>query len=186
LVVNDATLYTRAETIREKGTDRSRFFRGEVDKYGWVDIGSSYLPSDLLAAFLYAQLEQRAVVERRRAELWTRYQEELGAWARVQDVRLPVVPEHCTHTSHMFYLLMPNLGRRTAFIEHMRRREILAVFHYLPLHLSTMGQRLGGKRGDCPVAESVADCLVRLPLFNSMSLEEQREVIAAVVSFDGR
>lgn len=183
LLINDAALIERAEIIREKGTDRSRFFRGQVDKYTWVDLGSSYLPADVLAAFLYAQLEHWEQIQDRRRRIWERYQAELYDWAAARDVRLPSVPAGCAQTYHMFYLLLPSLERRQALIAHLREREIHAVFHYLPLHLSKMGQRFGGKVGDCPVTERVADQLVRLPFFNDMSTEQQERVISAVREF---
>ncbi|HDL77866.1 MAG TPA: dTDP-4-amino-4,6-dideoxygalactose transaminase, partial [Lentisphaerae bacterium] len=151
LVINDPALIARAEIIREKGTDRSRFFRGEVDKYTWVDIGSSYLPSDILAAFLWAQLEQRERIQQRRHRIWERYYEELHDWADRYEVRLPLVPEHCRHPAHLFYLLFPRPEHRDGFIHHMKERGILCVFHYLPLHLSPMGRRYDGYPGQCPV-----------------------------------
>ena len=183
LVINDSGLIERAEIIREKGTNRSRFFRGQVDKYTWVDIGSSYLPSDILAAYLYAQLEQREAIQARRKQIWLRYQAELSDWARYNGVRQPVIPLECDQPYHLYYLLLPDLGRRQALIEHLRSRGILAVFHYLPLHLSEMGRKYGGEPGDCPVTEQVSDQLVRLPFYNSLTEEEQGEVISTVQSF---
>jgi len=183
LVVNDDRFSARAEIVREKGTNRSRFFRGEVDRYTWVDIGSSYLPSDMLAAFLLAQLESRDAIQRRRQQIWTRYEAALGGWAGTQGVRLPVVPAECEHPAHIFYLLLPSLDARTAFIAHMRQEQILTVFHYQPLHLSEMGRRFGGAPGQCPVTEDVADRLVRLPLYFGLSDEDLDRVIGAVVSW---
>jgi dTDP-4-amino-4,6-dideoxygalactose transaminase len=185
LVVNDRALLARAEVLREKGTDRSRFFRGEVDKYQWVDLGSSYLPSELLAAFLCAQLEAREAIQARRRRLWERYAAGLADWAPARGCRLPVVPGHCQSAWHLFHLLTASLEQRTALIDHLKRRGILAVFHYLPLHLSPMGRRFGGHPGDCPVAEDAADRLLRLPLFNALTDGEQDEVIAAIRAFDG-
>jgi dTDP-4-amino-4,6-dideoxygalactose transaminase len=184
LLVNDPALVERAEVIREKGTNRSRFFRGMVDKYTWVDIGSSYLLSDVLAAYLYAQLEQRDEIQRRRGHIWETYWQHLGEWASVHDVRMPVVPDYCEQPSHMFYLLMPSLEVRTAFIDHLKSHGILSVFHYLPLHLSDMGRSLGGKTGDCPVTENISDRLVRLPLYNDLTNDEQMRVIHAIYSFE--
>jgi dTDP-4-amino-4,6-dideoxygalactose transaminase len=184
LVVNDPALVERAEILREKGTNRSRFFRGQVDKYTWVDLGSSYLPSEILAAFLAAQIEGRATIQEQRARIWRRYAEGLADWARGQCVRLPVVPEHCAQPFHMFYLLLPDLGARTRLIEHLKARGILAVFHYLPLHDSEMGRSFGGKRGDCPVTEDVSDRLLRLPMFQALTDAEQDEVIEAVRAFE--
>ena len=186
LLINDPNLVARAEIIREKGTDRSRFFRGEVDKYGWVDLGSSYLPSDLLAAFLLAQLEARERVQAGRRRIWERYAGGLGEWAAALGIRLPIVPAHCEQSYHMFYLILPSLEARVALIAHLKQRGILAVFHYLPLHLSKMGTRFGGKVGDCPVAERVSDRLLRLPFYGDLSVKEQEEIIGALLEFDGR
>jgi len=180
LVVHDPALVARAEILREKGTDRSRFFRGEVDRYTWVDVGSSYLLSDLLAAFLLAQLERRAAIQERRRRLWERYRGELAGWAAEREVRLPTVPEGCVQPYHLFYLLFPSLADRTRAIAHLRERGIQAVFHYQPLHLSAMGRRFGGRPGDCPVAERVSESLLRLPFFSGMSEAEQGRVIAAL------
>jgi dTDP-4-amino-4,6-dideoxygalactose transaminase len=183
LVLNDPSDVARAEIIREKGTNRSAFFRGEVDRYTWVDLGSSYLMSDVLAAFLYAQLEAHETVQRERRERWMAYDAQLRDWAARQGVRTPVVPALCEQTYHIYYLLLSSFEERSAFIEHVGRHGIPAVFHYLPLHLSPMGRRFGGQAGDCRVAEDVSDRLVRLPLYNDMSSEEQGAVIDAVCSF---
>jgi dTDP-4-amino-4,6-dideoxygalactose transaminase len=184
LLLNDSSLVERAEVIREKGTDRKRFFLGEVDKYTWVDLGSSYVLSDLQAAFLTAQLEAREAVQAARQRVWQAYANGLQEWADRSDVRLPVVPEHCEQTFHMFYILLPSLGARRRLIDHLRRRGILSVFHYLPLNLSRMGQRYGGRAGQCPVTEDVSDRLLRLPFYASLSPEEQAEVIGAILEFD--
>jgi dTDP-4-amino-4,6-dideoxygalactose transaminase len=183
LLVNDARLIERAEILREKGTNRSRFFRGEIDRYTWVDIGSSYLPSDLLAAYLYAQLEGHADIQQRRRAIWERYAAELGPWAARHGVRLPAVPAAREHPAHLFYLLMPSLAARTALIAHMRARQVLLVFHYQPLHTSEMGRRFGGQAGQCAVTEAVADQLVRLPLYYQLSDPDQDAVIAGVTAF---
>ncbi len=185
LVINDARLVDRAEILREKGTDRSRFFRGEVDKYTWVDVGSSYLPSEILAAFLYAQLEARERIQAQRRFIWHYYREHLDGWARERGARLPVVPAHCEQPFHLFYLLMPSLEARRRLISHLASRSISAVFHYLPLHLSRMGRRFGGKEGQCPVAEDVSDRLLRLPFYNDMTEAELASVVAAVRDFPG-
>ncbi len=184
LVINTPELIDRAEVIREKGTNRSRFFRGQVDKYTWVDLGSSFLPSDILAAFLYAQLEERDRIQAQRQQIWERYNASLARWASQNGVRLPVIPSHCEQSYHMFYLLMPTLHDRERFIAHLRERDILAVFHYQPLHLSEMGRRFGGKEGQCPVTEDVSERLVRLPFYNDLSIEDQERVIEAVCSFE--
>jgi len=184
LLVNDPALVERAEILREKGTNRSRFFRGEIDKYTWVDLGSSWLPSEVLAAYLWAQLDARERIHAARARLWRRYRDELAGWAEARDVRLPGAPAHCGSAWHMFQLVLPTLGARQRLLAHLRERGILAVFHYLPLHLSPMGQRLGGRPGDCPVTEDLSDRLLRLPFYNGLSAQDQGEVIDAVRAFD--
>lgn len=183
LIMNDSVYIDRAEIIREKGTDRSRFFRGQVDKYSWVDIGSSYLPSDLLAAFLYAQLEARSRIQSARRTIWERYHRELRPWADRNDAQLPDIPAHCDQSFHMFYLLLPTLDAREALSAHLRSRGIQSVFHYLPLHLSKMGRAFGGKPGDCRVTESVSDRLLRLPFYNDLDESAQMRVISAVQEF---
>jgi dTDP-4-amino-4,6-dideoxygalactose transaminase len=183
LLINDAQFNQRAEILREKGTDRSRFFRGEIDKYTWVDIGSSYLPSDVLAAFLRAQLEHRDQIQSMRRQIWETYARELASWAEANGVRLPIVPAECEQSYHMFYVIMPSLESRQALISHLAGFGILAVFHYLPLHLSPMGLRFGGRQGDCPVTEDLADRLLRLPFFTGMTSSEQTQVIDAVRAF---
>lgn len=185
LLINDPRYAERAEIIREKGTNRARFFRGQVDKYSWVDLGSSYLMSDVLAAFLYAQLEVWPGIQAARQAIWNRYHTALAPWARTQGARQPVVPAHCEQAWHMYYLLLPSLEARTALIAHLKARGILAVFHYLPLHLSEYARRWGGKTGDCPVTEDVSDRLLRLPFFNSMSVDQQDKVIDSIMEFGG-
>jgi dTDP-4-amino-4,6-dideoxygalactose transaminase len=184
LIINDPQLVERAEIIREKGTNRSRFYRGQVDKYTWVDIGSSYLPSDILAAYLYAQLESRFEIQEKRCNIWQFYYEQLGGWSEEKGVQLPQVPVYCDQAYHMFYLLLPSLSSRQAFIEHLKSHGILSVFHYLPLHLSDMGQNFGGQVGDCPVTEDISDRLVRLPFYHSLSQEDQMKVVAAIHEFE--
>ncbi|HWU87330.1 MAG TPA: dTDP-4-amino-4,6-dideoxygalactose transaminase [Kofleriaceae bacterium] len=183
LLVNEARFVERAEIIREKGTNRSRFFRGEVDKYTWVDLGSSYVLSDLLGAVLLAQLEARREIQERRARIWNRYAAELAGWAASRGVRLPTVPDHCGQAFHMFYLLVP-AARRPAFLAHLKAQGVQAVFHYQPLHLSPMGLAHGGEAGMCPVTEQIADELVRLPLYTDLDDGDQGTVIDAVLAFD--
>ena len=183
LLINDESLLERAEIIREKGTNRSRFFRGQVDKYTWVDLGSSYLPSDMLAAYLFAQFESASQIQMRRREIWQRYHDSLGAWAARHDTRLPLVPPHCQQSYHMYYLILPSLPARSRLIAHLKASGILAVFHYLPLHLSEMGRRYGGRDGDCPVTEDLADRLLRLPFHYHLGVDEQAEVIDALLAF---
>ena len=184
LLINDPQYIERAEIIREKGTNRSRFFRGAVDKYTWVDIGSSYLPSEMITAMLLAQLEARDRIQARRIKVWSTYFQELSGWAENAGVQLPHVPDYCEHPGHLFYLLMPTLDVRTRFLDWMKSQEILCVFHYLPLHLSKMGLQLGGRPGDCPVTEDISDRLVRLPLFYDITDDEVAQVLNSVKSFE--
>ncbi len=183
LVVNDESLLERAEIIRDKGTNRKRFLRGQVDKYTWVDVGSSFGLSDILAAYLFAQLEKREEIQRARHRIWHNYFSALREWAITHDVRLPYVPLHCEQAYHMFYIVLPSFEIRQGLIEHMKSRGILSVFHYLPLHLSDLGRRYGGRPGQCPVTEEVSDRLLRLPFYNSLSDEEQADVVSAIASF---
>lgn len=183
LLINRSEYIERAEIIREKGTNRSRFFRGQVDKYTWVDVGSSYLPSDILAAFLYAQLEARDEIQGKRGRIWRRYNTELAGWAAEHCVKLPTVPDHCEQPYHIFYLIMPSFEERTRLIEHLKAHGILSVFHYLPLHLSDMGRKLGGRPGDCPVTEDMSDRLLRLPFYNDLSEQDQSYVIETLHTF---
>lgn len=183
LLINDPRHVSRAEIVREKGTDRSRFFRGEVDRYGWVDVGSSYLMSDVLAAFLYGQLSEWQHIQQRRAALWSRYDAALASWADAHEVRRPIVPADCEQAYHMYYLLVPSLEVRSRVVAHLKERGILAVFHYLPLHTSVMGRKFGGRPGDCPVAEDTSDRLLRLPMYVGLENEEQDEVIEALMEF---
>jgi dTDP-4-amino-4,6-dideoxygalactose transaminase len=183
LIVNEPRYAERAEIIREKGTNRSLFFRGQVDKYSWVDVGSSYLPSEILAAFLFAQLERREWIQAQRKRIGNYYETQLSGWAAENNVRLPVVPEYSEQAYHMFYLLLPSLAARSALIAHLKDNGINSVFHYLPLHLSTMGRRYGGTEGDCPVTENVSDRLLRLPYYNEMTEADQAAVVAAIRRF---
>jgi dTDP-4-amino-4,6-dideoxygalactose transaminase len=183
LLLNDDRYLERAEIIREKGTNRSRFFRGQVDKYSWVDIGSSYLPSELLAAFLHAQLQGRVEVQLKRQYIWSYYLEHLRQWAETNDVRLPTVPQHCQQPYHLFYLILPSLDDRQALIKHLKDNGIMAVFHYLPLHLSEMGLRYGGEQGSCPVTEDLSDRLLRLPLFTALTAADLERIVGTVRRF---
>lgn len=179
LLVNDATFIDRAEILREKGTNRKRFFRGEVDKYTWVDIGSSYLPSDLLAAFLFAQLEQKHEVLAKRRGVFESYAVGLAGWAEKHGVGIPLVPEDRIPSYHMFFLVMPTPESRTTLIDRLGIRNIQAVFHYQPLHQSEMGRRAGARPGECPVSAWAAERLVRLPFYNDLSPNDQDRVIDA-------
>jgi len=183
LLINDERYMERAEIIREKGTNRARFFRGQIDKYSWCDVGSSYVMSDVLAAFLFAQLDVWPFIQVKRQTLWMRYHHELRDWCQANGVRQPIIPSHCEQAYHMYYLLLPSLDARTRLIAHLKSLGILAVFHYLPLHLSEYAKQWGGKLGDCPVTEDVSDRLLRLPFFNSMTPETQGQVIQAVTDF---
>lgn len=183
LAIRDESLVTRAEVLRDKGTNRARFVRGEVDKYTWVDVGSSFLPSDLLAAFLFAQLEEHGTIQAIRRRIWTRYGDALASWAVENGVDLPAIPPHCDSSHHLFQLILPSESARNGLIAHLRDRGILAVFHYQPLHLSEMGIRFGYRAGEFPVTEDRSRRLVRLPFYNGLGDADQDRVIEAVQSF---
>jgi dTDP-4-amino-4,6-dideoxygalactose transaminase len=183
IVVNNPRHVERAEIIREKGTNRSQFFRGVVDKYTWVDVGSSYLPSDLLAAFLCAQLEAFEEVQKRRKAIWHHYYYGLEGLERDGHLRLPRVPEHCEPNYHLFHILLENEAVRDRLMNHLRQEGILAVFHYVPLHDSPFGRRLGYQHGQLPRTEQLAGRLLRLPFYNGLSQTDQHEVIEAIRRF---
>lgn len=184
LLINDPEYIERAEILREKGTNRKRFFRGEVDKYSWVDIGSSYLPSEILAAVLYAQLEAREQIRMQRRNVWEFYRTHLSGWAAENGVTLPHVPAHCDTSHHLFYILLPRAEDRPRMIEHLKARGIHSVFHYVPLHLSEMGREFGGAEGDCPVCEDVSDRLLRLPFYNALDTATQLRIVEEVKRFN--
>ncbi len=181
LLINDPAYIERAEIVREKGTNRSRFFRGQVDKYTWVDVGSSFLMSDILAAYLYAQLEAREEIQSKRRQLWEYYYQQLNAWSEENQVQLPIVPVDCEQSYHMFYMLLPTFEARQSLIAHLKAQGISSVFHYLPLHLSDMGKQFGGKPGDCPVTEDLSDRLVRLPFYNDLTEDDQARIVRAIM-----
>jgi len=183
LVVNDGSLVDRAEILREKGTNRTKFLRGQVDKYTWVDIGSSWVLSDLLAAILWGQLQRAEEINSRRVMIWNQYHSQLAAWAHHHGIQLPVVPEGCEHVGHVYHMRFATAEQRSRFIDHMKARHISCVFHYQPLHASPIGQQFGGRKGQCPVAEHAGDCLIRLPLYNTLSEGDQQSVIEAVTQF---
>ena len=183
LVINDASLAERAEILREKGTDRTKFLRGQVDKYTWVDTGSSWVISDLLAAILFGQLCRADDIYIQRMKIWNRYHTELQTWASKHNVAMPTVPDGCEHTGHVYHLRFQRGDQRDKFIDHLKQLGIYAVFHYQPLHLSTVGRSLGGRDGQFPVTESAGDCLVRLPLFNALTDDEQTHIIESVKVF---
>lgn len=181
LLINDPRFVERAEIIREKGTNRSQFFRGQVDKYTWVDIGSSYLPGEILAAFLWAQMEEADSITKRRLDIWSNYHQWFASLEKAENIRRPIVPRECTHNAHMYYLLLPDLVKRTAFIDKLKVKGIHSVFHYIPLHSAPCGQTMGRAGGDMANTNRISDCLVRLPLW--LGLEEHlAEVIAEIIS----
>lgn len=175
LLINDPALVERAEIIREKGTNRSRFFRGQVDKYTWVDIGSSYLPSELIAAFLAAQLEHGSEITARRLALWNRYHAWAAPFEATGTLRRPVIPADCDHNAHMYYLLLADMDQRTAFIAAMKAAGIGTVFHYIPLHSSPAGLRFGRADRPLPHTDATSARLVRLPLW--VGLEDQQDYV---------
>lgn len=175
LLCRDRHLGERAEVVREKGTNRSRFFRGQVDKYTWVDLGSSFLPGEITAAFLLAQMDEAEVITRRRLAIWNRYHHWAARHELAGRVRRPVVPAHCEHNAHMYYLLLPSLSHRSRFIESMKKAGVGTVFHYIPLHSSPAGQRFARAAGPLQVTNDVSDRLVRLPLW--LGLEEHLEQV---------
>jgi dTDP-4-amino-4,6-dideoxygalactose transaminase len=183
LLLNEEADIERAEILREKGTNRSKFFRGQVDKYTWVDLGSSYVMSEILAAYLWVQLNARERIQARRRSIWNLYQERLQPWADEQRIQLPQVPPECDQAYHLFYLILPTLEDRQALIAHLREQQINAVFHYQALHVSPMGQQFGGRPGDCPLTERLSDCLLRLPFYFGLDEKTQHRVIDRVLEF---
>lgn len=183
LLVNREDWVDRAQIVQEKGTNRSKFLRGQVDKYTWVDKGSSYLLGELPAGLLLACLQDATAIQRRRLEIWQRYHRELKDWADRNGVRQPHIPACAEHPGHLYYLIFPQEDCQRAFIQHMGERGILAIFHYQPLHLSPMGLQLGGQAGQCPVTESIAGRLARLPLFPDLQERQQQRVVEAVLEF---
>lgn len=181
--VTDLDLLERAEILRDKGTDRAKFFRGQVDKYVWRDLGSSWVLSEVLGAILQAQWARREQIQERRLQVWNRYHDELAEWCEKAGVRRPVVPDGCRHPAHLYFLVMRSLEQRTHFIKHLEDRGVMAVFHYQALHLSPIGVQLGGQIGQCPVSEAASDRLVRLPLFADLSMAEVDRIVSAVTDF---
>lgn len=185
LVINDEALVERAEILREKGTDRSRFFRGQVDKYSWVDVGSSFLPSDVLAALLLAQLESLEEINGQRQRVCHRYKERLQGLADDGHIELPFIPDECQTNNHMFYILVENQGVRTSLTEHLKSEGILAVFHYVPLHDSPMGIKLELDKVELPVTRSISERLLRLPLYCDLSDSDVDAVCDSIVAYYG-
>jgi dTDP-4-amino-4,6-dideoxygalactose transaminase len=182
LLVNDPKLGVRAEIIREKGTDRSRFFRGEVDKYSWQDIGSSFLPGEITAAFLWAQFEDADRITASRLDLWHRYHTQLAYLERDGLLRRPIVPKECQHNAHMYYILLPRDVDRIKVLAEFKRNNIGAVFHYVPLHSSPAGSRFGENRNGLPVTSGISERLIRLPLWIGLSEKQQQSVVAVLDS----
>jgi dTDP-4-amino-4,6-dideoxygalactose transaminase len=183
LFINDSSFIERAEIIREKGTNRSKFFRGQVDKYSWVDLGSSFLPSDILAAILLSHLEESPIIQRKRKEIWEDYDHAIKVWAHDNHVLQPFIPDHCEQSYHMYYLLLPNLDTRQAFIRHLQDRGVHSVFHYVPLHTSEMGKKYGYKEGSLPVTENISNRLIRLPMYFDLKSADLKEIYQAVMDF---
>lgn len=186
ITINDRALFERAEIIREKGTNRSQFFRGEVDKYTWVDMGSSYLPGELIAAYLYAQLEMETAIRTRRLSIFDAYQEAFEPLADQFGIGLPKIPPNCAGNGHMFYLLMPDLEARSHFISEMKRRGIITPFHYVPLHSSPAGREFGHTPGPMPVTDRISETLVRLPMFFDLGTNIETVIAAATDILDTR
>lgn len=183
LVINDMRFSERAEIIREKGTNRSKFFRGQVDKYTWVDIGSSYLPGEITAAFLLAQLEEAKKINKQRIKIWNRYHKGLQDLEEKGLLRRPIVPRECTHNGHLYYILVKNLKTRKALIDYLRMNGILSVFHYIPLHSAPAGIKYSRFVGDMKVTNKVTDTLIRLPLYYNLTLKEQDKIINIINKF---
>jgi dTDP-4-amino-4,6-dideoxygalactose transaminase len=181
LLVNNERFAERAEIIREKGTNRALFFRGQVDKYTWVDVGSSYLPGEIIAAFLWAQMEDADDITRRRIAMWNNYHQWFEPAERAGKLRRPVVPEHCAHNAHMYYILLPDLVRRTTVIQRLKAAEVNTVFHYIPLHSAPAGKKFARAHGDMTVTDDISDRLLRLPMYAGLE-ERQAEAIRIVLS----
>jgi dTDP-4-amino-4,6-dideoxygalactose transaminase len=186
LVINDKRFKERAEIIREKGTNRSQFFRGQVDKYTWVDTGSSFLPSELVAAFLYAQLEEADKINEKRLSIWNAYYEGFQSLEKAGKLRLPVIPENCEHNAHMFYIVLPSAEQRDALLNNLTAREINAVFHYIPLHTSPMGRQIHPKPPQLPITEDLASRLLRLPMFFELAEAGIKYVVNSIFDVVGQ
>lgn len=180
LLINNSKLCQRAEIIREKGTNRSQFFRGQIDKYTWVDIGSSYLPGEIVAAFLWAQLEDAESIINSRLEIWNKYDQSFKELECKKIIRCPVIPNECTHNAHMYYLLLDNVDKRTIFIEKLKLRGINSVFHYMPLHSSPYAIKAGFSIKNLPITEKLSDCLVRLPLWRGLNSHQDMVIDEAI------
>ena len=183
IIINNPAYNDRAEIIREKGTNRSRFFRGQVDKYTWVDYGSSYLPSDMGAAYLWGQLEQADKINDDRLATWQYYYDQLKPLADAGKIQLPIIPDDCTHNGHMFYVVCDSVVQRTALIDHLKQQGVSSVFHYVPLHSSPAGEKFGRFHGEDENTTRISDCLTRLPLYYDINDQERQQVVDAVKSF---
>ncbi len=183
LLINEPTLVERAEIVREKGTNRSKFFRGQVDKYTWVDVGSSYLPGEIIAAFLWAQMQEADAITSQRLAIWNRYHTAFEPLEQVGRLRRPIIPDECEHNAHVYYLLLLNLADRTAFINEMKQQGINCVFHYVPLHSSPAGKKYGRVCGDISITNQSENCLVRLPLWMGLENESQQTVTKVAIDY---
>lgn len=183
LLINDRSFVERAEVIREKGTNRSKFFRGMIDKYSWVDVGSSYLPCELQAAYLWGQLEKANMINEKRLSLWNRYSSNLSALLNSNDLELPFIPEHCVHNAHMFYIKVKDINIRSNFISYLKSKGITSVFHYIPLHSAEAGLKYGTFSGSDTYTTSESERLVRLPMYFSLSLNEVDSICDHIHSF---
>ncbi len=183
LIINDEQFLSRAEILREKGTNRNQFFRGEVDKYSWVDIGSSYLPSEIQAAYLWGQIEDVEEINNNRLQIWNQYHSGFDSLAKMGAISIPFIPAECQHNGHMFYLKVKNLAERTALISHLSKKDVHSVFHYVPLHSSIAGQKYGRFHGEDRYTTTESDRLIRLPMWYGMHQREIEQVIQAVDAF---
>ena len=182
-ITNNKEFAEKAEIIREKGTNRSRFFRGQVDKYTWVDKGSSYLPSDIIAAYLYSVLERSTDIQNKRKDIWNKYNESFKDLEKKGYIRCPIIPEECTNNAHMFYFILDSLETRTNFITYLKNNDIYAPFHYVPLHSSPAGIKYCKTATDMTITNRISETLVRLPLYYDLTLEDQDKVINSVIKF---
>ena len=185
ILFNEDQYQEKAEILREKGTDRSKFFRGQVDKYRWMDYGSSYLPSELNAAYLYAQLEQHKKISDKRMQIYDFYNENLKFLAEEGKIEQPYVPKECTHNAHMYYIKVHDIKVRTRLLKYLREREICSVFHYVPLHSAPAGKRFGRFSGEDVYTTKESERLMRLPMFYNLDMEDAKRVVDAIASFDG-
>jgi len=183
ILINDGDFIERAEVVREKGTNRTKFFRGQVDKYTWVDVGSSFLPGEIVAAFLYAQLERSKKINKKRIDIWEKYHRSFEELEKKGYLRRPIVPDNCQHNGHMYYILLPDLSIRTRLINHLKERDIISVFHYVPLHSAPAGKKFGRNVGSMSVTDKTSDTLLRLPLYYTMTIREHERTIQAIINF---